>query len=64
MLVNGAEIGLGGTRTLKAFLEHEGYCIDRLAVEKNGSIVPKERYGSETLADGDRLEIIAFVGGG
>jgi sulfur carrier protein len=36
----------------------------RIAVEKNGEIVPKSRYAATTLADGDRIEIVGAVGGG
>lgn len=36
----------------------------RLAVERNGEIVPRGRWESVTLADGDRLELVHFVGGG
>lgn len=36
----------------------------RVALEKNGEIVPRSRFGVERLADGDRLEIVAAVGGG
>ena len=36
----------------------------KIAVEKNGEIVPKSAHGSTLLADGDRLEIVAAVGGG
>ena len=64
MRVNGAEISLSGACTLKAFLEREGYAISRVAVEKNGQIVPKSLYETESLAEGDRLEIVSFVGGG
>jgi sulfur carrier protein len=64
MLVNGAEAELGCIKNLKDYLEREGYLLDRVAVEKNGRIVPKALYAAETLDDGDRLEIVAFVGGG
>jgi sulfur carrier protein len=37
---------------------------DRLAIEQNGNIVPRSEWGSAALADGDRLEIVHFVGGG
>ncbi|MBC8018362.1 MAG: sulfur carrier protein ThiS [Verrucomicrobia bacterium] len=37
---------------------------DRVAVEVNLEIVPKSHYDSHTLADGDRIEIVQFVGGG
>jgi sulfur carrier protein len=36
----------------------------RIAVEMNGEIVPKSRYGETPVAAGDRLEIVAAVGGG
>lgn len=36
----------------------------RLAVERNGEIVPKSQHGSTVIADGDRLEIVVAVGGG
>ena len=64
MRVNGNEIILYGENTLKDFLEREGYDIMRVAVEKNGVIVPRSRFESELLDADDRLEIIAFIGGG
>ena len=64
MRVNGEEKILGGECTLKAFLEREGYAADRVAVEKNGGIIPKIRFENELLCENDRLEIVAFVGGG
>jgi len=64
MRVNGADMPLNGECTLKTFLEREGYAIDRVAVEKNGEIVPKALYGTEPLTETDRLEIVSFVGGG
>ena len=36
----------------------------RLALEKNGEIVPRSRFAQETLHDGDKLEIVVAVGGG
>ena len=36
----------------------------RIAVERNGEIVPKSRYADTTLVPGDRLEIVGAVGGG
>lgn len=37
---------------------------DRVAVEHNGNIVSRAEWASTGLADGDRLEIVHFVGGG
>ena len=36
----------------------------RIAVERNGEIVPRSRYAQTILSDGDRLEIVGAVGGG
>ena len=36
----------------------------RIAVERNGEIVPKSRYGDTLVASGDRLEVVSAVGGG
>jgi sulfur carrier protein len=36
----------------------------RVALERNGEIVPRSRHANERLADGDRLEIVVAVGGG
>ena len=36
----------------------------RIAVEKNGAIVPRSEHGSIRVADGDQLEIVVAVGGG
>jgi sulfur carrier protein len=37
---------------------------DRVAVELNLDIVPRDRWATTALKDGDRLEIVHFVGGG
>lgn len=36
----------------------------RIAIERNGEIVPRSQFSSRELADGDRLEIVVAVGGG
>ena len=36
----------------------------RVALERNGEIVPRSRHAAQPLADGDRLEIVVAVGGG
>lgn len=50
--------------TVRALLEARGLAGKRLAVERNGEIVPKARHAEVKLADGDRLEIVVAVGGG
>ena len=45
-------------------LENAGYQMKRIAVELNGDILPKYEYSDTMLKDGDRLEVVTFVGGG
>ncbi len=63
--VNGAERELATPAASVADLVRDmGFEGKRIAVERNGAIVPKSRYGETRLADGDRLEIVGAVGGG
>ena len=62
--VNGEDRQLEKEITLQDFLEREGYQTGRIAVEKDGGIVPKSRYAETLLHSGDVLEIVSFVGGG
>ena len=50
--------------TLAALIEFLGMKADRVAVELNRDIVPRDRWPQTTLHEGDRLEIVHFVGGG
>ncbi len=50
--------------TLSSLIEHLGMKQDRVAVELNREIVPREKWPDTQLAEGDRLEIVHFVGGG
>jgi thiamine biosynthesis protein ThiS len=50
--------------TLAALIESLGMKSDRVAVERNREIAPRDRWQQIALRDGDRLEIVHFVGGG
>lgn len=50
--------------TLGGYLRSENYNTARIAVELNGEIAPKAKYDETPLNDGDKLEIVNFVGGG
>ena len=50
--------------TLAALVETLGMKPDRVAVELNREIAPRTLWSGTTLKDGDRLEIVHFVGGG
>ena len=61
--VNGVSVDLAG-KTLAEYLETTDYHPKRIAVERNGDIVPKTQYSETVLQDGDVVEIVSFVGGG
>ncbi|HEY5381938.1 MAG TPA: sulfur carrier protein ThiS [Acidobacteriaceae bacterium] len=56
--------GIGSPASLKSVLETLGLRADRIAVELNGEIAPRTLWDERTVADGDRIEIVHFVGGG
>ena len=61
--VNGRELNIVG-KTVSEYLVTTNYDPKRIAVERNGDIVFKSQYDVTILKDGDRLEIVGFVGGG
>ena len=64
MVVNGKEVILEESITVAKYLEMENYQLTRIAVERNGEIVPKATYKDVKLCPEDVLEIVSFVGGG
>ena len=64
VIVNGAAHRLEHALDLAALLARLELQGKRIAVERNGEIVPKSALGSTVVADGDRLEIVVAVGGG
>ena len=64
MRLNGETKTLKDPVALSDFLTQEGFSDKRIAVERNGEIVPKGEYANVILSDSDTLEIVAFVGGG
>ena len=62
--VNGNKISNADNLSLSDYLVREGYKISLVAVECNGSIVPKTQYEEKILTDGDVIEVVSFVGGG
>ena len=61
--VNGVEHDING-KTVAEYLATTEYNPMRIAVERNGEIVPKATYAETVLQDGDSVEIVNFVGGG
>ena len=64
LTINGEARSLVAPATVAALLDEMGLTGKRLAVERNGEIVPKSRHAEYMLADGDRLELVVAVGGG
>lgn len=64
MLINGEEKTLQQTTTLDALLTQLGYRTAFVAIELNGNIIKQTDFGSTTITDADKLEIVSFVGGG
>lgn len=64
MRINGENRPCKVEMTVRSLLEELGHDPQRVAVEKNGQIVPRARFADETLCDADTVEIVQFVGGG
>jgi sulfur carrier protein len=62
--VNGATQQLSKAMTVAELVDQMGLAGKRIAVERNGEIVPRSRLPEVPLTDGDKLEIVVAVGGG
>ncbi|MFZ3266733.1 MAG: sulfur carrier protein ThiS [Terriglobales bacterium] len=63
LTING-EIRQASAKTLSALVEQLGMKPDRVAIELNREIIPRDQWPQTRLNDGDKLEIVHFVGGG
>jgi sulfur carrier protein len=63
LLVNG-EVRAVDALHVQSLVEELGLDPRKVAVERNLEIVPRSTYDATPLADGDRIEIVQFVGGG
>jgi sulfur carrier protein len=64
LYLNGELANAPDSVTIAAFLEGLGLPQKGVAVERNCEIVPKSLYTTTALQEGDRIEIVQFVGGG
>ncbi|MGJ4804001.1 sulfur carrier protein ThiS [Luteimonas sp. SDU82] len=62
--LNGDALSVADTSTVLALLERQGLAGRRVAVEVNGTIIPRGRHADHLLQDGDRVEIVHALGGG
>ena len=64
LIVNGANTDIDDAQTVADVVSRMGLAGKKIAVEKNGEIVPRSRYATTRVRPGDRLEIVGAVGGG
>ena len=64
IVVNGQSRPLPTGATISTLVSELGLAGRRIAVERNGEIVPRSLHESQTLKPDDRLEIVVAVGGG
>ncbi len=62
--INGEEKDFDGALSVDALLSAVGLDPAKVAVERNLEIVPRSRYAEISIEDGDRLEVVHFIGGG
>lgn len=62
--INGVTRQLSDTTNVGALIEEMGLSGKRIALERNGEIVPRSLFASQQLEDGDKLEVVIAVGGG
>lgn len=61
--VNGKAENIAGI-TLGEYLIRAGYLLERVVVERNLEIIPREKLNTTVIEEGDSIEILQFVGGG
>ncbi|MDH3818003.1 MAG: sulfur carrier protein ThiS [Myxococcales bacterium] len=64
LVVNGEERQVGPNTTVKELLASLGLADTLVAVERNEEVVPRAQHESTELREGDRVEVVHFVGGG
>jgi sulfur carrier protein len=62
--VNGEERSIEAVTDVAGLVAALGLDGRKVAVERNLQIVPRSTYGATALMDGDRIEIVHFIGGG
>lgn len=62
--VNGEVVHIVAEKSVGSYLRACGIQADRVVVEHNGAVLPRDSWETTRLATHDRLEIVQFVGGG
>ena len=61
---NGETLSVADTCTIAELIAAQGLTGKRIAIERNGEIVPRSLFSEQMLAHGDQLEVVVAVGGG
>lgn len=64
LTINGTPRQFAGPLSVTQLVAHLDLAGKRIAVERNGDIVPRSQFSDTPLSSGDRLEIVVAVGGG
>ena len=64
LLLNGEERDIAGIGSIADLVAALGLDARKVAVERNLEIAPRSTYADTLLTDGDRIEIVTFIGGG
>ena len=64
LTINGQTQNFDGAVNVSQLIEHLSLQGKRIAIERNGEIVPRSQYTEQKLVDGDQLEVVVAVGGG
>ena len=62
--INGETRAFAAPMTVAELMVHLGVESRKVAIERNREIVPRSAHGNTQLRDGDRVEIVEFIGGG
>jgi sulfur carrier protein len=62
--INGATRQLPDFTSVATLIEEMGLTGKRIALERNGNILPRSLFSTQQLANGDKLEVVVAVGGG
>ena len=62
--INGVNRQITSATTVATLIEEMGLAGKRIALERNGEIVPRSTFGIQKLENGDKLEVVVAVGGG
>jgi thiamine biosynthesis protein ThiS len=64
LTINGESREFDAVSTISELVSQLGMKADRVAVELNRDLIPRDRWAETQLSEGDKLEIVHFVGGG